>query len=229
MKVLLALAGVALFRAPGGAQAPVPVPSPVTSEIAGVIEDPSGAVVPGVQVTAINLATNVRRSATTDATGRFVVSGLPVGAYRVEVTASGFATLRVENVRVEPGRSTSLRLRLGGGPVPVPSPGGGSQDEGASVVEWNVSDANSLEQRLATKAEDGFELQAVVPTVSGKSLFVFGRAGSAAGAGYVVVALKAKLAPEPLRKAVAAQNGDRLVGVHTLAAASHLLVFRHGR
>jgi hypothetical protein len=58
-----------------------------TARIVGVVADGSGAVVPGVAVTAINVDTNFTRQATTDASGQHAIRLLPTGSYRVEVNA----------------------------------------------------------------------------------------------------------------------------------------------
>src|SRR4029079_10206936 len=61
-----------------------------TASIVGTVTDTTGAVVPSGTVTATQVDTNLSRSATTDATGKYVISLLPVGTYRVEITAQGF-------------------------------------------------------------------------------------------------------------------------------------------
>jgi hypothetical protein len=51
----------------------------LTGTILGTITDPSGAVVPGVDVTVINTGTNQTRSVTTTGSGTYSLSNLPVG------------------------------------------------------------------------------------------------------------------------------------------------------
>ena len=62
----------------------------VTGSIIGTVTDPSDAVVPGASVTARNVATNLDRSATTDAAGFYRIDVLPIGTYAVTVEAGGF-------------------------------------------------------------------------------------------------------------------------------------------
>ncbi|MCI0456292.1 MAG: carboxypeptidase-like regulatory domain-containing protein [Gemmataceae bacterium] len=62
-----------------------------TGTILGTVADPTGAVLPGATVTITNLGTNQSREVVTDASGRYVVTLLPVGRYAVKVKASGFA------------------------------------------------------------------------------------------------------------------------------------------
>jgi hypothetical protein len=54
--------------------------------------DPSGAVVPGAQVQVTNEGTGAVREVKTSSSGVFNVSDLEGGAYRISVTATGFAT-----------------------------------------------------------------------------------------------------------------------------------------
>src|SRR4051794_30328301 len=86
---LLALlaAGATLMQTPLGAQIGG------AGAIQGVVSDPSGAVVPGVAVTATNEATQVKVSRQTTANGYYVLSPLPAGAYTVSVAAPGFQNL----------------------------------------------------------------------------------------------------------------------------------------
>ena len=82
-----------------------------TGTIRGTVTDPTGAVVPGANVTATNTATGFTRTATTNADGLYVFSDLLVGPYTVEVALSGFKTaartdivLNVADVRVVDAR-----------------------------------------------------------------------------------------------------------------------------
>src|SRR4051812_23865811 len=67
-----------------------------TGAIAGSIQDPSGAVVPGATVTAVNVATNVRTTRATTSTGDYNITPLSVGTYTVTVAAVGFQGYRQE-------------------------------------------------------------------------------------------------------------------------------------
>src|SRR5712664_1430671 len=61
-----------------------------TSAIIGQVSDASGAAVPGATVTVTNKETGLRRSASTDGSGRFNFPQLKPGAYSVKVEAEGF-------------------------------------------------------------------------------------------------------------------------------------------
>jgi hypothetical protein len=70
-----------------------------TSGIAGVVRDASGGVLPGVTVEATSPALVEKvRSTTTDANGRYRITGLPVGEYSVTFRLQGFTTVRREGV-----------------------------------------------------------------------------------------------------------------------------------
>ena len=62
----------------------------VTGSIVGTITDSSGAVVPAAKVTVTDLATNVPRVFTTDASGTYSVPDLPPGSYKVSAEKEGF-------------------------------------------------------------------------------------------------------------------------------------------
>src|SRR5688572_19791651 len=63
-----------------------------TSQINGVVKDPTGAVLPGVDVTATQTDTNISRQTVSDERGNFVLPNLPVGPYKVEAQLPGFRT-----------------------------------------------------------------------------------------------------------------------------------------
>ena len=58
--------------------------------IGGTITDKTGAVVPNATVTVTNAATNLVRTTTTDESGFYTVTNLPVGTYSVLVEQKGF-------------------------------------------------------------------------------------------------------------------------------------------
>ena len=61
-----------------------------TAELNGRVTDSSGAVLPGVTVTATQTATGLVRTAVTDDNGTYLLSNLPTGPYRLEVALQGF-------------------------------------------------------------------------------------------------------------------------------------------
>ena len=86
--------------------------STVTGGISGRITDPQGAVVPNATITITNAGTNsvVTVNATDD--GGYRASNLQPGTYRVEITVSGFAPAKADNVIVEVGQTTTVNIPL---------------------------------------------------------------------------------------------------------------------
>lgn len=61
-----------------------------TATITGQALDPTGAVVVGAQVTAVNMATNIESKTETNVEGLYRIPALRPGSYRVTITAAGF-------------------------------------------------------------------------------------------------------------------------------------------
>src|SRR5581483_6628048 len=80
--------------------------------ITGTITDQSGAVMPDVEVSAINLATNVSYSSTSTATGTYRIPSLPPGMYKVAAVKSGFKQVLVNDVRVSVSATVNVDLSL---------------------------------------------------------------------------------------------------------------------
>ena len=55
-----------------------------TAQISGVAKDQTGAVLPGVEITATQADTGVARTAVTNETGSYVLPNLPIGPYKLE-------------------------------------------------------------------------------------------------------------------------------------------------
>ncbi len=76
----------------GSAIACVSVWAQATAQISGTVKDQSGAVLPGVEVTATQTETGISRSTVTNETGSFVLPNIVVGPYRLEAALPGFRT-----------------------------------------------------------------------------------------------------------------------------------------
>ena len=84
-----------------------------TGAISGTVQDASGAVVSGAKVSVTSEATSqLVRELTTDASGIFTASLLPVGKYTVEVSAPGFATTKFPGVTVVITETTRMLATL---------------------------------------------------------------------------------------------------------------------
>ena len=84
-----------------------------TGAIGGVVQDATGAVVANAKVSVKNEATGeVSRRVTTDASGLFTATLLPVGTYSVEVTAPGFPVTTFPGVVVRITETTRMTATL---------------------------------------------------------------------------------------------------------------------
>jgi hypothetical protein len=83
-----------------------------TGTVAGVITDPSGAVVPVAAVTLTDTATNIARTTTTNKDGRYIFVDVSPGIYKIAITKKGFATTEAEKQEVSVGASLTLNLSL---------------------------------------------------------------------------------------------------------------------
>ncbi|ABF42219.1 hypothetical protein Acid345_3218 [Candidatus Koribacter versatilis Ellin345] len=85
--------------------------------IEGTVTDASGAAIPGAQVTANDPATGTSRSATTDGSGNYVFTEMPLGAYDVTVEHDGFRKQVIRGVKVEVGAPNRANATLTPGQV----------------------------------------------------------------------------------------------------------------
>lgn len=63
-----------------------------TANVSGTVRDQSGAVLPGVTVTATQTDTGLIRTTVSNETGSYALSNLPLGPYRLEAMLAGFRT-----------------------------------------------------------------------------------------------------------------------------------------
>lgn len=80
--------------------------------ITGTITDPQGAGVPNVAVTATAIATNLKYSGTSSSDGTYSISQLPVGAFELTASASGFKTYNQTNITIEVSQRLRVDIRL---------------------------------------------------------------------------------------------------------------------
>ena len=83
----------------------------------GTVTDASGAVFPGAAVSIQNQGTSATVSLLTDDNGSYVAPVLPVGLYRVTVSAKGFKMAVRENIRLRVADRTRIDFTLEPGQV----------------------------------------------------------------------------------------------------------------
>ena len=80
--------------------------------INGTVTDPSGGVVPNAAVKATEAATGIDHNTVTTSDGAFAFQDIPLGFYKVTVTASGFPVYTVDKVEVSAGTVYTLAVKL---------------------------------------------------------------------------------------------------------------------
>src|ERR1700756_4044886 len=92
-----------------------------TSQISGTVRDPSGAVLPGVEITATQTETGIARMTVTNETGSYVLSNLALGPYRLEAALPGFRTYAQTGIvlQVNSSPAVNVTLEVGQGPDTV--------------------------------------------------------------------------------------------------------------
>jgi hypothetical protein len=136
-----------------------------TAQISGTVRDQSGAVLPGVEVTAIQTETAVTRTTVTNETGIYTLPNLPVGPYKLEAALPGFRSfvqtgivLQVNsnvsiNVVMEVGQvSEQVEVQANAALVETRSVSVGSVMETARIMELPLNGRNAQELVLLTGA-----------------------------------------------------------------------------
>src|SRR5947209_16913171 len=80
--------------------------------ISGIVTDDTGAVVPGVTVTATNAATGTSRSTVSNGQGQYAIGLLPPATYTVTADLAGFQPLKLGNITVNVGTDVALNLKM---------------------------------------------------------------------------------------------------------------------
>src|SRR5947208_15975909 len=88
-----------------------------TAQLSGTVRDQSGAVLPGVQVTATQTATGLTRTVVTDEVGFYVLPELPVGPYKLEASLPGFRTFEQTGIVLQVGSNPVINVALQVGQV----------------------------------------------------------------------------------------------------------------
>jgi hypothetical protein len=83
-----------------------------TAQISGTVKDSSGAVLPGVDVTATQTDTGLKRNATTDSDGAYTIPNLPPGPYKVEAMLQGFRTFEQTGIVLQVGASPVINVTM---------------------------------------------------------------------------------------------------------------------
>src|SRR3989441_1873256 len=89
----------------------------VTAQISGTVRDQSGAVLPGVEISATQTDTGIVRKVVTNETGFYVLSNLALGPYRLEATLPGFRGFVQSDILLQVGSTPVINPVLEVGSV----------------------------------------------------------------------------------------------------------------
>jgi len=103
LRVVVAILASLLFSIPLFSQS-------TNATVSGTVNDPSGAIVPGVTITATNNATGVSSTAISNEAGVYNITGLLPGVYKVSSSLTGFRPQTFTDVQV--GSSAQIRLNF---------------------------------------------------------------------------------------------------------------------
>src|SRR5439155_16416717 len=88
-----------------------------TGQITGTVTDQSGAVLPGVEITATQTETGVGRSTLSNETGLYVLPNLAIGPYRLEAALSGFRSFAQSGIVLQVNSNPTINIVLQVGQV----------------------------------------------------------------------------------------------------------------
>jgi hypothetical protein len=88
-----------------------------TAQISGSVADQSGAVLPGVEITATQTETGVARTNITNETGRYALPNLPLGPYRLEASLPGFRSFVQTGIVLQVNSNPTINITLEVGQV----------------------------------------------------------------------------------------------------------------
>ena len=144
--------------------------------INGTVTDPSGAVLAGADVKATNTATAVTVSAVTTSDGQFSFQDLPLGTYKIAVTAKGFQTTNVDNVNVTAGGVYTLPVKLSvasAGTTAVEVSAAALTLDTTTAAQDNILPTESV-QNVPMNGRDFTQFAAVQPGYAGYSVGGYG-------------------------------------------------------
>lgn len=143
-----------------------------SGEIRGTVSDTTGALIPGVTVTVLNVATGVSKDYTTNQDGLFDTAGIVIGSYKLTFAKSGFEQLVRGPITVQVGFTTvNTALHVG---------------SATEHVEVNATDLPLLqtethEQSITLEAKDLSQLPQVGQNWANFTLLIPGIQGTTSG------------------------------------------------
>jgi hypothetical protein len=145
----------------------------------GVVRDSAGGVVPGAQVSVVNVETNEDHRIGTDEFGLYVVPQLKPGLYRVTVAMAGFKAATVDTVKLDVQQIREVDVALTAGDtsdtINVTESGAAAIELASSTVSQTIENKRIIDLPLNTR--NPFSLATLSPGVipaPGSSPFISG-------------------------------------------------------
>lgn len=88
-----------------------------TATVVGTVQDSSGAAIPEAQLRLMNDQTGTENDSKTGGDGRFLLTGVLPGTYRLWIQRTGFATAQLSGIALNIGDTRNFLVRLKIGPV----------------------------------------------------------------------------------------------------------------
>ena len=155
--------------APPAAVATQAGPPAATASLHGHIADPTGALIPGAQVSVTTSAGKTVATATADASGTYQVSGLAPGSYVVQATFEGFAPFVMPAIQLAAGQIKRVDISMA---MQVEQQSVTVTDETAAVNVEASGNANSIVLKgkdLDALSDDPDELSNELTALAGPS------------------------------------------------------------
>src|ERR1041385_8244587 len=83
-----------------------------TAQISGTVQDQSGAVLPGVEITVTQTDTGVSRTSISNETGSYNLPSLPLGPYKLEASLPGFRTYVQTGIVLQVNTNAAINIAL---------------------------------------------------------------------------------------------------------------------
>src|ERR1700736_5082987 len=146
--------------------------------IVGTVTDPSGAVVPAVNVTVTNSETGVVKHTQTNDAGQYVVPDLNIGHYSVKAEASGFKASEQKDIVLQVGDRdrVDFQMQPGGAQETITVEANAVRVQTDSGEQSNVITGQQMSQ-LAVSGRSIYQLAALTPGASS----AIGAGGMSAG------------------------------------------------
>lgn len=125
----------------------------ISGDLTGTVTDATGAAVGNVKVVAENEGTGVKTTVTANAEGVYRLNNLPVGAYSVSASASGFSTATLKGVRIVLSNVATANIAL---------------EIGSAATTVEVTDAGAAIDTTTAQLQTSYETKQItdLPTSS---------------------------------------------------------------